>query len=1088
MPKSPDNPYGWLDGIISEANQRSNVTLGPVEFAREILGIYFFPGQRVVQKAFYGLPLVKGLWGECLAEDDPERGEKLKRWGVREDQEFDEAGIMDRWVEEKKAIWVPGHRYKSMNLEAGMGATKTVADALCHVEGVGYHYIHELLPPATERDQVYSLADTWIQTRFGPRLASHGVSRVKQRTLKVRTRLGFEVGGAPTHPVLTMSVTGDLIWKRLPEVQIGDVLCIERKPVGFGRDMALAFEPFREVRKPCQIPPHMTPELGRFLGYLIGNGSVNDPKTISLTTNDPEIMADFTQLSRELFGLEPRNDAKQGTTARSLVLSRGHLRQFLEYVGLPQTTAYDKKVPATIRAASRETVRQFLRGLFDTDGHATVARQQGHYGLKRRLHVGLASTSETLVREVQALLLGFGIVASRVFRRGNYYKQNGERNTCWTLHLYGHNARRFFQEIGFGLIRKQRVLDAAPPDTVDTNDAIPYLHPRLRAMKLREGYIKRGDVSRVHAWGRIRRQCGGTLRRDNPNGRSGVTYDKLEEIRAYFDQVPGCQDDLDFLGQLAEQRLFFDPVVACWETEEPLYDFCVPEVQEYVAGGVISHNSSITGSFAAYEFYTLDRMDDPGKQLGLLGGDPVFILSVATNETQAKDTIFAYTKARMLGSSYFATKVDSGEIEVYTTEIINRRKNIIFRAGHSKGAGLVGKNLWAFLEDECNRFQLESGATTESSGLALWNNVGKGTSRFKSSPIGGIKIAIGSAWCEGDMSDTQWRQVENGELPPEQLLCFRLCTWDINPNYTGRDDPDLSGFYASDPIGARRDYEGIRPGAQEDFFSRGDLDKFSVLKPIITYVPKDIYNTQGGKIITASEASSLDRRDYRVHRGMDLIGAVPELEYPLHSYAHGDPGVKRDSYGFAVGHGEYVAGKGLVAYIDLVLEWTPTWDPKDGKVKIPVDLPDVEEKILQICPSRNVRRVSFDHWQAEGTIQRLYTRGVITEEVTFTAPIQLAMYEVFRHRLQNELVYLPDPGSSPAADLLYWELRKLQLLHGKKVDHPKGKAKGCSKDLADCVAAVIYKIAQDERSYGGGQYMGVSIKVLGRTKVSDVKW
>lgn len=503
--------------------------------------------------------------------------------------------------------------------------------------------------------------------------------------------------------------------------------------------------------------------------------------------------------------------------------------------------------------------------------------------------------------------------------------------------------------------------------------------------------------------------------------------------------------------------------------------------------GMGSSKSSLTGAMSSYEFYRLTKMDDPGQELGLLPGDPVFVLSIATNEQQAKDTIFAYTKARMESSAYFGSMIERGDIEVLTTEIVHRKKNVIFRAGHSRGAGLVGKNLWGLLMDEVNRFAVEPGASVESSGLALWDNVGKGTTRFKLHPDGGIKIGIGSAWQEGDMSDRLWKLVETGQLDPKSMMCLRLCTWDVNPNYTGQDDPDLATFFATDPIGARRDYMGIRPGAQEDFFNKEMLKLYSTQQPVAQYAATKVYDAQGIALLDSDAAKEMKSSEYRAYVGVQVIN-LQEMEFNQYSYAHADPGIKHDSFGFAVGHGE-PSEKGLIAVIDLVLEWEPELDPNNPKVKIPVNLQDVEKNIFEVCQKRNVRRLSFDHWQNQSSLQRLYTQGVITEEITFTAPTQLAMYELFRHRLDNGLIRLPDPDSSKAAKKLFAELSKIQLVNGRKIDHPKGKGLGNSKDLADAVVTVVARIAQEERMYGLGDQSGVKMSVLGATRISKIpKW
>jgi len=1079
---------GLLDDIISEALQQEDELLGPIEFCREILGMYLFPAQRVIMKSFYGLPLGKGKWLECINPDDPNRLQKLAQWGHGPDDEFDEQLIMDNWIAEKKAIWVPGQRYKNLSLESGMGSSKCLSLALTSIKGRGFLYQDEYLPSNVSEETIVPLSVD-VHTRFGFKRTAAGISRPSERVINLRTRFGYEVGGSVVHPILVFTKDGEFAWKKLPDVKVGDVLCVERNHAGFGTDKPIEFQPKERKRKvnPYKLPTHMSPELGRILGYLVGDGGVNQSSSIVLTSMDQSLIEDYCQIFEKQFGVKPTvRPYLDNTKVNCVSYHSVVIRDFLESLSLNRTTSYTKKIPAAIRTSSKETVRHFLRGLYDTDGFASCSTTKGKYGLKKRLTVGLASTSEQLLKEVQVLLLGFGIVSSRAYYTGNYTKKDGTTNSYWTLHIYGRNARRFFNSIGFGLERKQRILEEAPDTLVDTVDKVPYLHTMLKKMKLKEGMVARGS-GRVDKWGSIRRQCGGTLLRENPDSQSGITYNKLLEIINYFKEVDGCEEEIKFLQELLTQNLFFDPITEIWDTHEPTYDICVPEVAEFVANGIVSHNSSITGGMSAYEFYRLTKMDNPGAELGLIAGDPIFVLSIATNEQQAKDTIFAYTKARMESSAYFGAMIERGDIVVQTTEIIHRKKNIIFRAGHSRGAGLVGKNLWGLLMDEVNRFAVEPGATVESSGLALWNNVGKGTTRFKHRSDGGLKIAIGSAWQESDMSDTLWKQVEEGRLDAKEMLCFRLCTWDVNPNYSGREDPQLATFYASDVIGSMRDYEGVRPGAQSDFFNKEIVNMYSVQQPVAQYVQKKIHTGQGVALITEDQAREMRADQYRTFVAVDLYN-LQEMDFPNFSYAHADPGLKKDSFGFACGHGEPDPdGKGLIAVIDLVLEWEPELDPTNPKLKIPVNLQDVEENILKISNARHVRRLSFDHWQSGAAIQRLYTQGIITEEVTFSAPIQLAMYETLRHRLDNGLVRLPDPTSSKAAAKLNAELTKLQLLHGRKIDHPKGNSLGCSKDLADCVAAVVYRIAQDERSYGLGQQAGVKIDVLGATKLSEIE-
>lgn len=98
-----------------------------------------------------------------------------------------------------------------------------------------------------------------------------------------------------------------------------------------------------------------------------------------------------------------------------------------------------QEVPGKILRSPKSVVVAFLKAYFDCDGYA------GKQG------VILSSASEKMVGQVQLLLMNFGIL-SRVRKQ----KTDG----CYHLHIMGASAKRFFEEIGFGIERKQEALSA----------------------------------------------------------------------------------------------------------------------------------------------------------------------------------------------------------------------------------------------------------------------------------------------------------------------------------------------------------------------------------------------------------------------------------------------------------------------------------------------------------------------------------------------------------------------------------------------------------------------------------------------------
>jgi stage V sporulation protein R len=120
-------------------------------------------------------------------------------------------------------------------------------------------------------------------------------------------------------------------------------------------------------------------------------------------------------------------------------VSSAHLQDFLVHLGLKTgPCARQKDVPDVILRSPKPVVASFLRAYYDCDGYGGPAG------------VILATSSETMSKTVQLLLLNSGILSTR----------RPQKDGCWHVHTTGQSALRFLQEIGFGLARKQDRLRA----------------------------------------------------------------------------------------------------------------------------------------------------------------------------------------------------------------------------------------------------------------------------------------------------------------------------------------------------------------------------------------------------------------------------------------------------------------------------------------------------------------------------------------------------------------------------------------------------------------------------------------------------
>jgi intein/homing endonuclease len=1050
---SEDDFFKKLEAeLLGVASQQVDV----IQFVETICDAFnpkggLFPAQRLMLKMIYNLPMTE----EELALAYKWRAEEKTNW-LPNDVVLPElnAKLVAEGKEPKTQF-----NYLEIVMGIGMRSGKTLKNSLIRHKDKGLVYFSELFETQKAGEEKKSFPQNFeVKTRWGYKQVHRGYTKPPEKCINFRTRYGYEIGGAVTHPLLVLTSEGKQVWKKMPDIQVGDYLCIERKVIPDTLEMPSINFNGKDINPV---------ELGYFLGLLVGDGCTSQKSKIALTNQDFSILETFKNFAEVSFGVKVHTYSKTGTSAVDLCFNSVEVRKWLEDLGLGYETAYDKKVPAWVRSAPREVIRAFLQGLYDTDGW-----------IEGESRVGLASASEQLIREVQILLLDFGIISSRRKKISKYVLNSGELATSWNLYTYGETTALFQRNVSFRLCRKQHVLDSSAKVHGSGVDKIPHLHTTLKKMKKLEGNGTRRDQ-----WEGIRRQCTNTLRSKTP---SGITYQCLPKIIDYFKEVPAVANEVKHLIDLQSQNLFYDQIVESWDTEEPMYDLGVNEVEEYVANGFVSHNSSTVGLMIAYEFYRLFVDPCPQETLGIPSSSMIYLTVLAASERQTTGTIFGYVRNYIKDSTFFKAFIDKGEIIVKETEIVAPYKNLIIGAGHSKADTLVGRTAVMVGFDELAMFSSDDGKT--SNAADVYARIGRSTATF---PDYGKRVALSSAKEEGDfmqkLKDEGWDKQTRG------TLIFDLSTFDFNP-LRSKNDPVVAADYDKDPIAAARDYENIRPSSAYAFINplvvdaaARDIDPAGI-GPARLRDPHLVTTSRAVDIFTTNSQTGETRQSV----GLEITS--PQIIAPhLTSRAHADAGLVRDAFAFAVGHAEPTE-KGILTVIDLVLEWVPKELGKGRRAV--VDYDNVSKVILEVCKARRVQRLTFDSWNSAGHIQELFREGIPTKEFSFARQTQTDIYDCLRVRLNQGLVKIP------GHEALIEELKNLEVSSNRtKIDHPKSKDSNVrgrgkiSKDLADCVAVVNWEIAQLERVFDKNrigdfnQSSGTgSTQSLGRSRASQIHW
>lgn len=245
------------------------------------------------------------------------------------------------------------------------------------------------------------------------------------------------------------------------------------------------------------------------------------------------------------------------------------LTRWLIELDLMGKDARAKTLPTRAFRLERQQVALLLNRLFTTDGWVSVRRTG-------QVQVGYASLSERLARQVQHLLLRFGVI-SKVRRRVLYA---GARRTSWQLDVtHADSLRTFLAEIGvFGksqaVERARQALTTSGGAEVARSDSVPgEVREPLRA-------AKGGDARAAPA-----PRGGLTASTDLRVGRRGPS-------RARLDALGTALADPEVVS-LARSDVYWDEVVSIEPAgEKQVYDLTIPVTHNFVANDVCVHNTS----------------------------------------------------------------------------------------------------------------------------------------------------------------------------------------------------------------------------------------------------------------------------------------------------------------------------------------------------------------------------------------------------------------------------------------------------------------------------------------------------------------
>lgn len=414
----------------------------------------------------------------------------------------------------------------------------------------------------TDKTVINRYDQIWGNGKF--RSSDESYCNGMSKTKKIKTRKGFKFNATYNH---RLKVVRDqhILWARMDEMEVGDRILLDRSirwhngNCGVSQDEAYA------------------------LGVLIGDGSFVSQYYIGFATKDVElseavqIIGNFKQQS-DIVHYKMQGWAERLDVLKEFGIDRDHLK------------TKDKRFPSTILKSSREVTSAFISGLFDSDGTVSARTERGG----TTICVTFYNTSKELVRQLQYILLHYGIVAHIASR-----KRSEKWEECYELSITGRDVLIFATEIGFRLKRKQdKLLDGIDRKKrwMDQGDSIPNILEDMIDIS-ENNLAPRGTGNCVSV-------CAGRLK-----VKKSVSRPLVEN----FLRVYGHLDDprIASIRCLADPDIYYDEIVSIEDSECVTFDVHVPDGHEYCANGFNSHNTKIRGFRAnvvlADEFACLDK-------------------------------------------------------------------------------------------------------------------------------------------------------------------------------------------------------------------------------------------------------------------------------------------------------------------------------------------------------------------------------------------------------------------------------------------------------------------------------------------------
>ena len=372
----------------------------------------------------------------------------------------------------------------------------------------------------------------------------------KQETLIITLESGYELECTRVHKIWNGSE-----WIVSNDLKVGDLI-----PIQYGQNVwgnGLGKNSFSSNAIGNRIFRFDFDNLDDDFFYLLGlihaDGNYDRNKVTVTKKKDPEI----TQFLQD-YGFRTRPDRMHHE------LNSREFCWFLECIGFKHG-ARNKSFPDKMFSCTREQMRSFIQGIFDGDGCSAS-------GVTKRGYVKLTSTCKQFIKDLQVILLNFGICSAIRSEDKAPTTKVKVWSRIYNIEITGHFAHVFYRDIGFRLDRKQKNWSNVPASCADeSGNVYPVAVEKLEGYSLPKWQVTNPE--------RITRRLIRTLNKNKPH---------------------------PYLQMLLDEKYFYSPIKEISFSQNEVFDFCISVTHSFLSNGFLSHNTP-RGKNHMYELYEIAK-------------------------------------------------------------------------------------------------------------------------------------------------------------------------------------------------------------------------------------------------------------------------------------------------------------------------------------------------------------------------------------------------------------------------------------------------------------------------------------------------